>query len=206
MLTSLTIRIGLSQEKIWLVLKDCHFLHAFFFSSRLYASWWLASKKIIHVLLIRNLEISLKWPLVVAMLSWWWHSFQFTLVLFIMNSSRSPSNYLLHQHMHAVISLAGIWFKLTSYKIFIYCALSIFTSQSHAHLFFRDATTVGLIKARPTYPFGVDPVWHGSRSELPFLNSLKMKMSILIGVTQMNLGIILSYFNAAYFRNSLNVW
>ncbi|KAB5561364.1 hypothetical protein DKX38_006321 [Salix brachista] len=70
----------------------------------------------------------------------------------------------------------------------------------------RDATTYGLIKVRPTYPFGVDPVWHGSRSELPFLNSLKMKLSILIGVAQMNLGIILSYFNATYFKNSVNIW
>ncbi|KAJ4966546.1 hypothetical protein NE237_018395 [Protea cynaroides] len=70
----------------------------------------------------------------------------------------------------------------------------------------RDASTIGLIKVRPTYPFGVDPEWHGSRSELPFLNSLKMKMSILIGVAQMNLGIVLSYFNAKYFKNSLNTW
>ncbi|KAJ9189681.1 hypothetical protein P3X46_000944 [Hevea brasiliensis] len=70
----------------------------------------------------------------------------------------------------------------------------------------RDATTDGLIKVGPTYPFGVDPVWHGTRSELPFLNSLKMKMSILLGVAQMNLGIILSFFNAVYFRNGLNIW
>ncbi|AQL08022.1 V-type proton ATPase subunit a3 [Zea mays] len=69
-----------------------------------------------------------------------------------------------------------------------------------------DATTEGLIKVRDAYPFGVDPVWHGSRSELPFLNSLKMKMSILLGVAQMNLGIVISYFNAKFFRNSLNVW
>ncbi|XP_027158300.1 V-type proton ATPase subunit a3 [Coffea eugenioides] len=69
-----------------------------------------------------------------------------------------------------------------------------------------EATTVGLIKARDTYPFGVDPAWHGTRSELPFLNSLKMKMSILIGVAQMNLGIILSFCNALFFRNSINVW
>ncbi|CAD6210443.1 unnamed protein product [Miscanthus lutarioriparius] len=69
-----------------------------------------------------------------------------------------------------------------------------------------DATTDGLIKVRDAYPFGVDPVWHGSRSELPFLNSLKMKMSILLGVAQMNLGIVISYFNAKFFRNSINVW
>ncbi|XP_065007349.1 V-type proton ATPase subunit a3-like [Musa acuminata AAA Group] len=70
----------------------------------------------------------------------------------------------------------------------------------------RDATTEGLVKVREAYPFGVDPKWHGSRSELPFLNSLKMKMSILLGVAQMNLGIILSYFNAKFFSNSINTW
>ncbi|KAL0370053.1 UNVERIFIED_CONTAM: V-type proton ATPase subunit a1 [Sesamum angustifolium] len=68
-----------------------------------------------------------------------------------------------------------------------------------------DARTVGLVKYRDTYPFGVDPSWRGSRSELPFLNSLKMKMSILFGVAQMNLGIILSYFNARYFSSSLDI-
>ncbi|XP_051143350.1 V-type proton ATPase subunit a1-like isoform X2 [Andrographis paniculata] len=68
-----------------------------------------------------------------------------------------------------------------------------------------DARSVGLIKYRATYPFGVDPSWRGSRSELPFLNSLKMKMSILFGVAQMNLGIILSYFNARYFNNPLDI-
>ncbi|KAI7983094.1 V-type proton ATPase subunit a1 [Camellia lanceoleosa] len=69
-----------------------------------------------------------------------------------------------------------------------------------------DAQTVGLIKFRDPYPFGVDPSWRGSRTELPFLNSLKMKMSILLGVFQMNLGIIISYFNARFFSNSVDIW
>lgn len=70
---------------------------------------------------------------------------------------------------------------------------------------FSDAYTAGLIKYRNPYPFGVDPSWRGSRSELPFLNSLKMKMSILLGITQMNLGIILSYFDAKFRGNSLDI-
>ncbi|XP_016500848.2 V-type proton ATPase subunit a1 isoform X1 [Nicotiana tabacum] len=68
-----------------------------------------------------------------------------------------------------------------------------------------DARTVGLVKYNDPYPFGVDPSWRGSRSELPFLNSLKMKMSILLGVAQMNLGIILSYFNARFFSSSIDI-
>ncbi|XP_061350692.1 V-type proton ATPase subunit a3-like [Gastrolobium bilobum] len=70
----------------------------------------------------------------------------------------------------------------------------------------RDASTTGLIKVRDTYPFGLDPKWHGTRTELPFLNSMKMKMSILLGVSQMNLGILLSYYNAKYFGNNINIW
>lgn len=68
-----------------------------------------------------------------------------------------------------------------------------------------EAHTIGLIKYRDAYPFGVDPSWRGSRSELPFLNSLKMKMSILFGIAQMNLGIMLSYFNSIFFNNSLDI-
>lgn len=71
--------------------------------------------------------------------------------------------------------------------------------------FTSDAYTIGLFMYREPYKFGVDPSWRGSRSELPFLNSLKMKMSILLGVTQMNLGIILSYFDAKFHGNSLDI-
>ena len=75
----------------------------------------------------------------------------------------------------------------------------------HSLPFIRDAHTIGLVKVRDPYPFGVDPTWRGSRSELAFLNSMKMKMSILLGVVHMNLGIILSYFNARFFGNSLDI-
>lgn len=80
-----------------------------------------------------------------------------------------------------------------------------YLSFHHSSSLIRDAHTAGLVKYQDPYPFGVDPSWRGSRSELAFLNSLKMKMSILLGVAQMNLGIILSYFNACFFGNSLDI-
>ncbi|KAI3867721.1 hypothetical protein MKW98_013675 [Papaver atlanticum] len=64
-----------------------------------------------------------------------------------------------------------------------------------------EARTIGLIKYRDPYPFGLDPSLRGGSSELPFLNSLKMKMSIL----WMNLGILMSYFNARFFGSSIDV-
>lgn len=68
-----------------------------------------------------------------------------------------------------------------------------------------SAHTTGLVLRGGPYPVGVDPVWHGSKSELPYLNSLKMKMSIVLGVTHMNLGILMSYFNQRYFRDRLSM-
>jgi len=56
------------------------------------------------------------------------------------------------------------------------------------------------------YPFGVDPAWKGSANELIYYNSLKMKLSIIFGVTQMLFGIVLSLFNGLYFRKPYNIW
>lgn len=54
------------------------------------------------------------------------------------------------------------------------------------------------------YEFGVDPAWRGTKTELPYLNSLKMKMSIIIGVIHMNLGILQSLNNNNFFRDRLS--
>jgi len=56
------------------------------------------------------------------------------------------------------------------------------------------------------YPFGVDPVWKGAENELLYYNSLKMKMSVILGVIQMALGIFLKLANGIFFRHHLDIW
>jgi V-type H+-transporting ATPase subunit a len=56
------------------------------------------------------------------------------------------------------------------------------------------------------YGFGVDPAWYTGHNELTFLNSLKMKIAVILGVAQMALGVILKGLNYRYQGKRVDFW
>ncbi|KAK6315868.1 hypothetical protein J4Q44_G00133920 [Coregonus suidteri] len=56
------------------------------------------------------------------------------------------------------------------------------------------------------YPFGIDPIWNMAVNRLSFLNSYKMKMSVIIGVVHMSFGVVLSVFNHLHFKQNFKVY
>ncbi|XP_061624382.1 V-type proton ATPase 116 kDa subunit a [Phyllopteryx taeniolatus] len=56
------------------------------------------------------------------------------------------------------------------------------------------------------YPLGIDPIWNLATNRLTFLNSYKMKMSVILGIIHMSFGVILSTFNHLHFRRKYNLY
>jgi len=62
------------------------------------------------------------------------------------------------------------------------------------------------LKEDCVYPIGIDPTWYLSTNELSFMNSLKMKISVILGVMQMSLGVCMKALNSIYFKNKLDFY
>lgn len=87
-----------------------------------------------------------------------------------------------------------------------YLLLLMGTFAVYTGLIYNDCLSIGMtiwsksswddnIGWTGVYPFGIDPAWHGRGNQIEFTNSVKMKMSVLFGVTQMTFGLVLKMLN-----------
>ncbi|CAD8048874.1 unnamed protein product [Paramecium sonneborni] len=100
-------------------------------------------------------------------------------------------------------NLTQIIFDLR-YMLLLCGAFSLYTGFIYNEFFGLQLNIFGscLNQKDCTYPFGIDPQYE----ELGFRNSYKMKLAIIIGFSQMLLGIICSGFNYFYFKKWINLF
>ncbi|KAL2866566.1 H(+)-transporting V0 sector ATPase subunit a [Aspergillus lucknowensis] len=61
------------------------------------------------------------------------------------------------------------------------------------------------LKGSYRFPFGLDWNWHEAENSLLFTNSLKMKMSIVLGWAHMSYALTLQYINARHFKSRVDI-
>jgi V-type H+-transporting ATPase subunit a len=57
-----------------------------------------------------------------------------------------------------------------------------------------------------TYPIGFDPKWYSAVNELQFINSFKMKVSVIVGILQMLMGVVLKGLNSLDEKKPIDFW
>jgi V-type H+-transporting ATPase subunit a len=100
-----------------------------------------------------------------------------------------------------VLLLMGLF---ALYSGFVYSDLFSVAPIFFESGFAYDKSTNQYSLASRPYPFGIDAVWSSKVNELAFYNSFKMKLSVIIGVTQMAFGIFLSLANHIYFKDTVS--
>jgi len=102
----------------------------------------------------------------------------------IQRAAPAASGFLKGRYLFLLMGLFAAFCGLC-YNDFMAIPLNLFDSCYEIH---HHTTETGKIKEEAflkpdcTYPIGIDPLWYSAKNELTFINSLKMKLSVILGV------------------------
>lgn len=107
---------------------------------------------------------------------------------------------ILSQHQY-IIFLMGFFSTYCGliYNDFMSINLNLFGSCYNVENI-QPEQPIPRISDQCVYPVGLDPVWAVSTNYLNYMNSLKMKISVIIAVLHMTLGVFIKASNSLYFR------
>ena len=125
--------------------------------------------------------------------------FGFGLVLIFSQVARTnPMLKMLYPHRY-LLTMMGFFATYCGfiYNDYLSMSLNLFGSCYHV----KGATPGDEIPHIPgcVYPFGLDPVWSVTSNYLNFVNSLKMKISVIIAVVHMTFGVLIKASNSLHF-------
>jgi V-type H+-transporting ATPase subunit a len=100
------------------------------------------------------------------------------------------------QPLRYIVLLMGIFatFAGLMYNDFMSMPLQLFKSCYHGSEPIPNCV----------YPVGLDHRWFLSHNDLAFNNSMKMKIAVILGVSQMSMGIVVKGLNAYYKKNMID--
>lgn len=114
-----------------------------------------------------------------------------------------------------IVFLMGLFSMYTGmmYNDFFSKSINVFGSHWNFTKSFDEIKTFHNLQLDPStteyiktpYPIGMDPVWQMAGNKIIFLNSYKMKISIIFGVTHMLFGIMVGLWNNMYFKRRINI-
>ena len=117
----------------------------------------------------------------------------------IMNSDSVLKSAIKFRYILLLMGIFSLYCGLM-YNDFMSLPISVFDS-----CYVTDPLTQATVKKdNCTYPFGMDPKWYSASNDLAFMNSFKMKWSVIIGVLQMTMGLVLKGMNDLYFNDTLS--
>ena len=113
-------------------------------------------------------------------------------------------SFVQYRYFFLLCSIFGIFCGFM-YNEFFAIPLNIFgtcyTSKKNGELILSKEHRINAPDKKCVYPVGLDPSWIGTVNELTYTNSLKMKLSIIVGVLHMMLGIFIRGINNINAKN-----